>query len=1255
MQKGNCPRVDRARLHLVLALALAAACGGQIQSDGVSDAKVQRAPVISHAEQYDQSGPLTLLPVPERRDTNVEHEVKRIPRPPAGAQLRDPVHQTSAPLLLVPTINNSFDGVGNGFSGPNGTFSVNAAPPDTNGDVGPRDYVQTVNTDFAIFNKDPSRGTVGTVRYGPVPINTLWSGFGGGCQTNNDGDPVVLYDPIADRWVISQFSVTTTPYLQCVAVSTTNDPTGSWNRYAFSYGNTAFPDYPKMGVWPDAYYITFNIFNNGSTYAGAKLCAYDRASMINGAPATQQCFPNTSTTYGGLLPADLDGARLPPSGSPNYIVGQGSLTTTLAYWKFHVDWTTPSNSSLTGPTEITVPSYVIACNNPTDNTCIPQSGTNQQLDALSDRLMFRLAYRNLGDHEALVTNHSVSTSGNTGPSGIRWYELRPDASHNLTVFQQGTYAPDSTYRWMGSIAMDQAGNIGLGFSASSSSIHPQIKFTGRLAGDVAGTMTQGEGSIIAGGGSQTTNLNRWGDYSMMAVDPSDDCTLWYTQEYIPANGTFNWKTRIANFKLSNCPPAPTNDFSISASPSSLTVNQGASGTSTISTTITSGSAQSVSLSTSGCPSGASCTFSPNPIQSGGSSTLTVGAGTATPGTYTITVTGTGTSATHSTTVTLTVPPNDFSISANPTSLTLNQNSTGTSAISTAVTSGNPQTVNLTVSGCPGGASCTVSPTSITSGNGSTLTINSGTAAGGTYTVTVTGAGTSNTHSTTVALTVNGPPPPNDFSISANPNSLTVNQGASGNSTISTTVTSGNPQSITLSTNGCPTGASCNFGTNPIQSGGSSTLTVGAGTAAPGTYTITVTGTGVSATHSTTVSLTVPANDFSISASPTSVNVTAGNSGTSTISTVLTSGNAQSITLSASGMPAGTTATFATNPINSGGSSLLTLATSATTPAGTYTITVTGAGASATHTTAVTLGVTAPSSGGMTNGGFETGNFTGWTTVGTAAVVSGGAHSGTYSARIGGTSPTNGDSSISQTFTVPTGQTLLSFWYQVHCPDTVTYDWATATLQDNTTNTTTTILARTCTNSGSWVSTSAGVTAGHSYTLTLISHDDNYPGDPTYTLYDDVALSSPPPNPIVNPGFETGNLTGWTTAGTTAVVSGGAHSGTYSARLGGTSPTSGDSSIKQTFTAPSGSSKLSFWYQVHCPDTVTYDWATATLQDNTTNTTTTILARTCTNSGSWVSTSAGVTAGHSYTLTLISHDDNYPGDPTYTLYDDVVVQ
>src|SRR5437868_5716144 len=507
--------------------------------------------------------------------------------------------------------------------------------------------------------------------------------------------------------------------------------------------------------------------------------------MINGAPATQQCFPNTSITYGGLLPADIDGARLPPSGSPNYIVGQGSLTTTLAYWKFHVDWTTPSNSSLTGPTEITVPGYVIACNNPTNNTCIPQSGTTQHLDALSDRLMFRLAYRNLGDHEALVTNHSVSTSGNTGPSGIRWYELRPDASHNQTVFQQGTYGPDSTYRWMGSIAMDQAGNIGLGFSASSSSIHPQIKFTGRLAGDAAGTMTQGEGSIIAGGGSQTTNLNRWGDYSMMAVDPSDDCTLWYTQEYIPANGTFNWKTRIANFKLSNCPAAPANDFSISASPSSLTVNQGASGTSSISTTITSGSAQSVTLSTSGCPSGASCTFSPNPIQSGGSSTLTVGAGTAAPGTYTITVTEIGRASCRETTETLTVTPNDLSINANPTS-------------------------------------------------------------------------------------------------------LPVNQAALEYSTIPTPSTSGNPQSITLSASGCPTGASCTFGTNPIQSGGSSTLTVGAGTAAPGTYTITVTGTGTSATHSTTVSLTVPANDFSISEIGSASRRERESTGASAISTADTS-------------------------------------------------------------------------------------------------------------------------------------------------------------------------------------------------------------------------------------------------------------------------------------------------------------------------------------------------------------------------------
>jgi hypothetical protein len=336
---------------------------------------------------------------------------------------------------------------------------------------------------------------------------------------------------------------------------------------------------------------------------------------------------------------------------------------------------------------------------------------------------------------------------------------------------------------------------------------------------------------------------------------------------------------------------------------------------------------------------------------------------------------------------------------------------------------------------------------------------------------------------------------------------------------------------------------------------------------------------------------------------------------------------------------------------------VTIATTSSTPTGNYTVNVVGTypGGSPTHTASFTLTVTAPSTGGITNGGFETGTFSGWTTTGTATITTSGPHSGTYAAQLGATTPTNGDSTAAQTFTVPSGLGTLSFWYNLTCPDTLTYDWATATLKDNTANTTTTVLAKTCVASSGWKQVSTSVTAGHSYTLTLVSHDDNYPADPTYTRYDDVALSGAAPNPIVNGGFETGTFSGWTTSGaSTTVVTSGAHSGTDAAMLGSTTPTNGDSSIAQTFTAATGDSTLSFWYNLTCPDTLTYDWATATLKDNTANTTTTVLAKTCVSSSGWTQVSATITAGHSYTITLTSHDDNYPADPTYTLYDDVAV-
>src|SRR5579859_2409357 len=879
-------------------LGLSAATFPNVSATSVAP---QGSVTVNPAVKHDVSPPLrTIEPV---HTSEEGHDINTtLPRLPQGAPNGIPDNTQNTPASpLTPSPSNSFDGIGNGFTGPQGTFTVNSAPPDTNGAVGPQDYVQIVNTDFAVFNKDTSRGTVGSVRYGPVQINTLWSGFGGLCQSDNDGDPIVVYDSIANRWLITQFAVTNPNpnFFQCIAVSTGSDPTGSYNRYAFSYPN--FPDYPKFGLWPDAYYATFNMFNAaGTSFLGGQVCAFDRTSMLNGANATQQCF-SAGSSFGGLLPSSLDGSTLPPAGSPNYVLALNT-TTSLAFWKFHVDWTTPANSTFTGPTNIPVASYAEACGG---GTCIPQSGTTNQLDSLADRLMYRLEYRNFGSYESLVVDHAV-TSGSS--VGMRWYEIRSPGS-TPTVFQSGTYAPDSNYRWMGSIAQDQSGDMAMGFSISSSSTHPGISYTGRLVSDTLGTMAQGETSVIVGAGSQTGTLTRWGDYSAMQVDPSDGCTFWYTNEYIPANGSFNWKTRIASFKFSSCGGTVTNDFSISANPTSLSIVQGSNSASTISTAVTSGSAGTVSLSASVSPSGPTASLSPTSVTAGNASTLTVSVGSTVPtGTYTVTVTGTEGSATHSTSVTVTVTApatNDFSISANPTSLSIAQGGSGSSTISTAVISGSAGTVSLSASVSPSGPTASLNPTSVTAGNSSTLT---------------------------------------------------VSVGAS---------------------------------------------------VATGSYTVTVTGTEGSAQHSTTVSVTV---------------TTSGGGGNS-----------------------------------------------------------------------------------ITNGGFETGTFSGWTTSGTTS-ISRTAHSGTYSGQAGANTPTNGNSSIKQTFTAASGTSTLTFWYQVHCPDTVQYDWATATLKDKTTGTTRTILARTCTNNNTWVKVSASVTAGHSYTLTLTSRDDNYPGDPNYTLFDDVAVN-----------------------------------------------------------------------------------------------------------------------------------------------------
>jgi hypothetical protein len=460
--------------------------------------------------------------------------LKSIKPEDSGDQKPDPALQGAAGAQVASTPGTGFPGVGQGDYG----YSDRYAPPDTNGAVGETQYVQWVNAEFAVFDK-----ATGNKLYGPAAANTLWSGFGGGCERNNDGDPIVQYDKAAKRWVFTQFSISGKPYLQCVAVSTSSDALGSYNRYAFSYGNTDFPDYPKLGVWPDAYYISFNVFRNGVSFTGPRICAYDRAKMLAGQPASQQCG-KLSSSYASLLPSDLDGSTAPPSGRPNFFLSRGT-STTLRLWKFHVDWSNPGSSTISGPTSISVQSNSTACGG---GACIPQPGTSQKLDSLGDRLMYRLAYRNFGDHEALVVNHSVNTgSGNTG---IRWYEIR-NPNGTPSVFQQGTFAPDGQYRWMGSIAMDKAGNVALGYSLSGSSQFPSIAYTGRLKNDPLNQLS-GENIVKSGAGSQLTNLDRWGDYSSMSIDPADDCTFWYTTEYLKANGTFNWSTWIQPFKLSGC-------------------------------------------------------------------------------------------------------------------------------------------------------------------------------------------------------------------------------------------------------------------------------------------------------------------------------------------------------------------------------------------------------------------------------------------------------------------------------------------------------------------------------------------------------------------------------------------------------------------------------------------------------------------------------------------------------------------------------
>jgi hypothetical protein len=556
MNARSSARFLRLAIQSLLALALASPC---------AFAQIENQSLFKPATRHDVSARLSDLAavkiegfvLPERG----EHAVRGLPLPPklqrpGGPSLPiapsnkvnlpkpAPVSQNVTRLLFIEGI---VDDAKHKF-----------VPPDANGAVGTTQFVEWANTTLMVFDKK------GSPLLGPIDGNRLWLNFGGKCEASNDGDPIVLFDKIANRWVMTQFAYSGEPsnsYSQCIAVSKTEDARGAYNRYEFQFDQ--FNDYPKFGVWPDAYYASFNMFSGPGltdSFTGAMVCAFERSKMLTGDQANMRCFYfPASTNLFGFLPADLDGRTLPPSNSPNYFVTYSTFDS-ISLWKFHVDWSNSSNSRFDGPDKISVADFDVPCAQDTYNNeipCIrqPKAGAvDQALQSLADRLMYRLAYRNLADHESLVVNHTVKVGE---ASGVRWYEFQQTAQSPFRLGQQGTIAPDTQFRWMGSIASDSQGDLLAGYSLSGAAKFPSIKYTGRLKSDAPGSM-ESEGTIIDGKGSQASNegvnpdFSRWGDYSSMSVDPVDDCTFWFVTEGLKDTGEFVWHTYVAAFRFKTC-------------------------------------------------------------------------------------------------------------------------------------------------------------------------------------------------------------------------------------------------------------------------------------------------------------------------------------------------------------------------------------------------------------------------------------------------------------------------------------------------------------------------------------------------------------------------------------------------------------------------------------------------------------------------------------------------------------------------------
>jgi hypothetical protein len=582
---------------LVPVLASAVLCLSTAETAVGSSGKTsvpQPKPKWSKAVAYDISAPLREMATSGRVNYPLAPELIEIRKEGFSRGVRDNGHtpdgalQGSAgltgPSLAIAAPSANFEGMSNvdNFN----IFGFRVNPPDPVGDVGPNHYVEMINLVYAVYSK------TGSLLLGPVDTGTLWSDFPVEDCTDPSGDPIVVYDQFVDRWILTQFTTRGAPfYYNCVAISTTGDPTGTYYRYAFATqedvpgsGLYYFPDYPKYGVWKDSYIMTTRDFGDNGGY-GISVYGLEKNKMVDGNPNARavQFFLDSNIVPleligDGLLPPDVDGKTKPKNDAKAPIVGTqdddfpyGATFDALNIWDFDVKWHSTPTASLVFAAQLPVAEFDSNFPCGPSRGCIPQPGiTNpdQYVDILSyrQRPTWRLAYRNRGTYDAMVTNQSVEAT--PGVAGVRWYEIRR-TNGTYSIHQQGTYAPgDGVHRWMGSIAQDKNGNSAVGYSVSNGvDVYPGIRYTGRLAGDPLGQMTLGEGVIINGTGVQTTTNSRWGDYTSMNVDPVDDCTFWYVNEYYQVSGlplplpppplpppgtTAPWQTRIASFKLPGC-------------------------------------------------------------------------------------------------------------------------------------------------------------------------------------------------------------------------------------------------------------------------------------------------------------------------------------------------------------------------------------------------------------------------------------------------------------------------------------------------------------------------------------------------------------------------------------------------------------------------------------------------------------------------------------------------------------------------------